>query len=143
MTKRTKGEPGPYLPMEDVEDLLKAPAYGAIDLVDLGLFHSEHFVRDAIKSGQLKFHKVNTKNIVIGKHELLEYWHKFRNKPYEAANNVLNVRLTIGEVDYLRGLVAHGRAKFNRDVCENDIIRNVLNYMKQRSINFPDLFNKN
>lgn len=136
---KVKGEPGPYLPYEEVIKKLTAAAYGANDLVDLGLFHSEHFVRDAISSGKIKFQKVNKRAVVFCRDDILEYWIKYRNQPYEPANNTLRVNLTISEVDYICALTSQAKKRVDREFSINDLFRNIIKNMMARQINFDEL----
>lgn len=143
---RVRQEPGDYIPYNVVKEKLTAPAYGAIDLVDLKLFHSEHFVRDAIASGKLKAQKINRRAIVLCKEEILQYWEKHRNEPYEPAENVVNVKFTISELDYICSLVDQAKKRLNKDFCFNDLFRNIIKYMisnKPSIDNYPHLFVKN
>lgn len=140
-----RGEPGNYIPFEDVRQRLKSPAYGARDLVELGLFHSEHFIRDAIATGKIKFQKVNKRAVVLCRDDILDYWQKHRSQPYEAANNTLPVKLTISEYDYLASLVNVAKKKIDRDFSFSDLFRNVIKNLKINNTtldNQPQLFIK-
>jgi len=142
---KVKGEPGVYIPFVDVEQRLKAPAYGAGDLVELGLFHSEHFIRDAIHTGKIKFQKINKRAVILCRDDILEYWRKYRNTPYEPANNTLMLKLTISEVDYITALVQHGQKRVDREFGKDDLFRNIILYMKKNftsAENQPHLFIK-
>lgn len=141
--KKVKGEPGLYISYDEVVKKLTAPAYGAGDLVELGLFHTEHFVRDAIACGKIKFQKVNKRAVILCKDDILEYWHKYRSEPYEAANNTLPVKLTISEVDYLSRLVRQTQSRLDREFSFSDLFRNIIKHMKKNNTtidNQPQLF---
>jgi hypothetical protein len=144
--KKVKGEPGPYVPYDEVVRKLTAPAYGAGDLVELQLFHTEHFVRDAIACGKIKFQKVNKRAVILCRDDILEYWHKYRNEPYEAANNTLPVKLTISEVEYLTDLVKAGKSRMDREFDFSDLFRNFIKHLRKSKVsveNAPQLFAKN
>ena len=142
---KVKGEPGDYLPFEDVKNKLKSEAYGAMDLVNLGLFHSEHFVRDAIRTGKLKSNKINSRIIVLCRDDILDYWRLHRYSPYEPVNNTLTLKLTISEADYIAALVQHGQKRVCREFSKDDLFRNIINEMKETNPtinNQPRLFVK-
>lgn len=144
--KKVKGEPGLYIPYDEVVRKLTAPAYGAGDLVELGLFHTEHFVRDAIACGKIKFQKVNKRAVILCRDDILEYWHRYRNEPFEAANNTLPVKLTMSEVKYLGSLVGLGQARIDREFSFSDLFRNIIKHMKKNNTSIdsqPQLFVKN
>jgi hypothetical protein len=144
--KKVKGEPGDFKSYDEVVKLLTAPAYGAGDLVELGLFHTEHFVRDAIACGKIKFQKVNKRAVILCRDDILEYWHKYRNEPYEAANNTLPVKLTMSEVKYLGSLVGQGQNRIDREFSFSDLFRNIIKHMKKNNTSVdtqPQLFVKN
>lgn len=144
--KKVKGEPGLYIPYDEVAKRLTAPAYGASDLVELGLFHTEHFVRDAIACGKIKFQKINKRAVIVCRDDILEYWHKYRNEPYEAANNTLPVKLTMSEVEYLSELVIKAKARIDREFDFSDLFRNIIKHMKKNHTTVdsqPQLFARN
>jgi hypothetical protein len=141
--RRVKGEPGIYIPYEKVEGMLTNGVYGAIDLVKIGLFYSEHFVREAMSSGKLKHCKINKRAVSIRKEDVLEYWKKYRNKPYETVNNVIDFKVTISEVDYLGSLISFGRTRFCASLQLQDFFRNVLRCLRTGKIELlPELFEK-
>lgn len=144
--KKIKGEPGDYKHYNEVAKLLTAPAYGAADLVDLGLFHTEHFVRDAIACGKIKFQKVNKRAVILCRDDILEYWIKYRSEPYEAANNTLPVKITMSELEYLASLVTKARDRIDREFDFSDLFRNVIKHMRKNNTTIesqPQLFVKN
>lgn len=144
--QRVKNEPGIFLPIDEVESKLKAPAYGVSDLVEMGLFHSEHFARDAIATGKLKAQKINKRATIVCRDDVLEYWSIYRNTPYEAANNVMTLRFTISEVDYISSLVDYGQRKVNKEFTKDDLFRNVIQLLRSnygsRADSVPLLFKK-
>lgn len=142
---RAKNEPGVYLTISEVESKLKLQAYGISDLVDLGLFHSDHYARDAVNTGKLKAQKINKRAVIICRDDVLEYWRIYRNTPYEAANNAITVRFTISEIDYITALVSHGQKNVNKDFTKDDLFRNVLSHIRAsgaNSVNTPHIFKK-
>jgi len=144
--KKIKGEPGDYIPYDEVVKKLTAPAYGAGDLVELGLFHTEHFVRDAIACGKIKFQKINKRAVILCRDDVLEYWSKYRNQPYEAANNTLPMKITMSELEYLGGLVAKAKARIDREFDFSDLFRNIIKHMKKNNTTIesqPQLFVRN
>lgn len=144
--KKIKGEPGDYIPYDEVVKKLTAPAYGAGDLVELGLFHTEHFVRDAIACGKIKFQKINKRAVILCRDDVLEYWSKYRNQPYEAANNTLLMKITMSELEYLGGLVAKAKARIDREFDFSDLFRNIIKHMKKNNTTIesqPQLFVRN
>ena len=144
--KKIKGEPGDYIPYDEVVKKLTAPAYGACDLVELGLFHTEHFVRDAIACGKIKFQKINKRAVILCRDDVLEYWSKYRNQPYEAANNTLLMKITMSELEYLGGLVAKAKARIDREFDFSDLFRNIIKHMKKNNTTIesqPQLFVRN
>jgi hypothetical protein len=142
---KVRGEPGAYVPYTEVAQRLSSSAYGATDLVDLGLFYSDHFVREAIHNGKLKFQKINKRALILCKEDILEYWIKYRNEPYEAVNNNLVIKLTISEMDYISSLIMQGKKRSDRDFSKDDLFRNVIQQMKKEGTTAdsqPHLFKK-
>jgi hypothetical protein len=141
--RRVRGEPGVYIPYEKLEGMLTNGVYGALDLVKMGLFYSEHFVREAMASGKLKYCKVNKRAVSIRKEDVLQYWKQYRNKPYEPVNNLIDFKLTISEVDYLSSLISFGRARFCISLQLEDLFRNILRCLRIGKIDLiPELFEK-
>jgi len=141
---KARSEPGEFIPYEEVSKKLTARAYGAVDLVSLGLFYSEHFVRDAMNTGKLKFQKINKRVVVISRDDVLEYWKQYRKEPHEMVNNSLQVMFKISDVDYISSLIRKGQ-NFNKNFCKNDLFRNIMNYLQKMRINefnTPEMFNK-
>lgn len=142
---KVKGEPGVFIPYEEVVKKLTAPVYGAIDLVSLGLFYSEHFVRDAIAEGRLKSQKINKRAVIVCRDDLLEYWSKYRNTPYEPANNTVMIKVTLSEADAIAALVHHGQKRVDKEFSKDDLFRNVIHYLRKISANaesYPTIFAK-
>lgn len=143
--KRAKGEPGDYIPYDEVTKKLTQPAYGAVDLVEMGLFHTVHFVRDAIACGKLKCQHVNRRAVVLCREDILRYWHKYRSEPYEAANNTLMIKVTLSELEYLAELVKGVRNNGDKEFEFNDLFRNLIQYLMNSSISlekFPGLLSR-
>lgn len=143
---KRKSSPGDFISYQKVESVATDEAYGAFDLVDLGLFYSEHFVRDAIRSGKLHAKKINKKSIVICKSDLLEYWRKFRKEEFEPANNSMILHFSISEVDTICRLVEAGKRISGSEFSKDDLIRNVVQTMELKRITVdenPHLFKLN
>lgn len=130
-------EPGKFIELNEVEKILKLPAYGTLDLVTLGLFHAEHHVHSAIRSGKLKFQKINKRAVIIYRDDVLEYWRVYRNTAYEPANKSLSFKLSESELNYVIGLVEDGKKRINRDFNKDDLFRNLIHTLKQQKIT-PD-----
>lgn len=142
---KLKGEPGPYIPYETVECRVKDPVYGAAELVALGLFHSEHFVRDAINTNKLKAKKIGKRSVVICRNDLLDYWKKWRHSPFETANNTIYFRLTISEADFIGGLVKMAQNRVDKNFTKDDLFRNVVQELRECHLNeqlSPKLFTR-
>jgi len=139
-----KSEPGPFIELEDVKKKLARGAYGAFDLVELGLFYSEHFVRDAMTSGKLKFDKVNKRSVIIYADDVLDYWKRCRSEPYEVPNNILSLKLTISEVDYVVSLVMYGQKHYHKELTKDDLFRNLIHLIKSEGniVDNPNLYIK-
>jgi hypothetical protein len=117
-------EPGVFIPYENVEKMLVSPVYGATDLVELGLFHSDSCIRREIHEGKIKFQKVNTKSIIFCRDDLLSYWKLYRNKPFEPANNIMTIRMTISEFDYLNSVM--NKLKLDKDSLFRKVIQELM-----------------
>ena len=128
---KLSSEPGPYIPLKDVEEVLKKSVYGVQELVDIGLFYTDHLARHAMDSGKIKFHKINKRAVVLCREDILEYWFKFRSKPFEDVNNSVKINLTISEVDYVTALVAAGKKKVDAKFSVSDLFRNILREVKK------------
>jgi hypothetical protein len=141
--QRSKGEPGKFIDLKEVEKLLTRDTYGVQDLVDLGLFHTEHYAREAMKSGKLSHENIGKRCLVATRGDVLDYWKVHRNKPYEAANNTVTFKLTISEVDYLKGIVEHACHRLKRQFTRDTLLSNILNHLKGNGANCenqPHLF---
>lgn len=128
--QRAKGEPGKFIEFAEVQKLLNREAYGVRDLVELGLFHTEHYARDAMQSGKLGFEYIGQRCIVTTRDDVLDYWTRHRKTPYEAANNSVSFKLTISEVDYLKGLIEHACQRLNRPFTRDNLLSNLLKHMR-------------
>jgi len=128
---KIKGDPGPFMTLDEVKQKLVAPAYGAADLADLGLFYTEGYVRSAMASGKLRFQKINKRSVILCRDDILEYWHHYRSTPYEPVNNVLTVKLTISEADTVARIVKQGQNRVDRNFGKDDLFRNIIHYMNK------------
>lgn len=137
-----KGDPGPHMEYDAVEQMLTKSVYGVADLVRMGLFHSGYFVRQAVENGKLKGEKVNKCSLAISKEDLLDYWNQHRKVPFEPLDHSLTVQIKKSELEYVLGLLALAQ-KTKPKFCFNDLFRNLINHMKHRETTpeeFPHLF---
>jgi len=119
-----RNEPGKFIEYAEVEKLLTQSAYGVMDLYDLDLFHTVHYVRDAINRGQLKSCKINKKDITITREDILSYWKKYRATEFDPAVLPVEVKLNSSEVTWLTNTIK----KFK--ISHNDLFRAMINHFR-------------
>jgi len=133
-TKRE--EPGVYMDLDEVEELLlEKEIYGLNDLVDMDLFYTYGTALSAVQHGELKHTVVNTRHIAVLKEDVLDYWKQYRNTPEDDVHAMdVTVCLSIAEVEYLSNAREAVKKLFNQDLPYSELIRNMINFYKDREV---------
>lgn len=126
---KVESEPGIQMDYEAVVQLLNEPVYGAINLVDLGLFFTEYYVHKAFNQGQLRCCPINSRERVFLKEDILDYWKSYRVPEKQKPTVEMTVKLTEEESNFVSEMIQTGR-KLHSKFTSSDLIRNMLKDLK-------------
>ena len=126
-----KGEPGYFIELNELSSMLTKKAYGLMELVDLGLFHSEHYARDAVLSGKLEGCKINNTQYSFDREDILSYWEHYRSEEYDPNVFPMTVNLNSNEISFIVKLYNEMKEFLPNRSGYDDLIRSMINYFKE------------
>jgi hypothetical protein len=129
---KKKGEPGKFIPYDQLVEMLKPEYYGSLDLLSYELFYNDYSLRSAMRNGQLKFHIVNDRTTFFKREDILEYWRNHRSTPYEEASCKVTVKMRPTEQHILDEIVSHACNKVDSRFTRDDLVRNFIRYLKEK-----------